>query len=129
MKNEKREWDAFDPERLPVYRLARRHTRAIATLLEKADTRGHSKLVDQIRRSTASVTGNIREGCGEESPGRKAQYYSYAKASVTETWGHVDNLVDFGCISASEIEEVRDCQNQLIAVLWSMIRTQRARME
>ena len=129
MKDGNDGWDAFDPERLPAYRLARRHTRAIAALLEKADTRGHSKLVDQIRRSTASVTGNTREGYGEESPGRKAQYYGYAKASVTETWGHVDNLVDFGCVDASEIEEVRDCQNQLIALLWSMIRTQRGRVE
>ncbi|MDX1674778.1 MAG: four helix bundle protein [Longimicrobiales bacterium] len=124
-----RDWDAFDPEQLPAYRLARRHTRAVRALLEKADTRGYSDLVNQIRRSAASITGNIREGYGEESPGRKAQYYGFAKGSVAETWGHVDNLVDFGCIEAADTGEVRNLQNQLIALLWSMIKTQRSRTD
>ncbi len=131
MANEKgnRDWSRYDPERLPAYRLAREHTRAIRALLEKADTRGFSDLVNQIRRSMASIPGNIKEGFGEESPGQKAHYYGIAKGSVSETWGHIDTLVDFGCVWAEEITKPRDLENQLIAVLWSMIKTQRDKIE
>lgn len=117
-----RDWTRYDPERLAVYRLARAHTRAVAKLLEEADTRGFSGLVDQIRRSTASITGNTKEGYGEESPGRKAQYYAYAKASTSETWAHIDNLVDFGCTTPEATREIRGLQNQIMALLVTMIR-------
>jgi len=127
--NEDRDWSRYDPERLPAYRLAREHTRAIKALLDKADTRGFSDLVNQIRRSTASIPGNIKEGFGEESPGQKAHYYGIAKGSVSETWGHIDTLVDFGCVPETELAEARDLENQLIAVLWSMIKTQRDKMD
>ncbi len=127
--SDNRDWSRYDPERLPAYRLARQHTRAIRALLEKADTRGFSDLVNQTRRSTASIPANIKEGFGEESPGQKAHYYSIAKGSVSETWGHVDTLVDFGCVPEGEIGEVRDVENQLIAVLWSMIKTQREKID
>lgn len=119
---DRRDWARYDPERLAVYRLARCHTRAVAKVLAEANTRGFADLVAQTRRSAASITGNIKEGYGEEPPGRKAQYYGYAKASTSETWGHIDNLVDFGCTSPASIEEIRDLQNQIIALLVTMIR-------
>ena len=124
-----RDWGVYDPERLAVYRLARRHTRAVRRLLAGARTRGYAALVGQTRRSTASITGNIKEGFGEDTPGRKLQYYGYAKASVSETWGHIDNLVDFGCVAESAIAEVRDLQNQMMALLVTMIRNLRESME
>lgn len=117
-----RDWRRYDPERLTVYRLARAHTRAAAVLLSTAATRGFSDLVDQTRRSAASIPANIKEGYGAESPRRKAQYYAYAKASTTEAWAHVDTLVDFGCTPPESIAEIRDLQNQIIALLVTMIR-------
>lgn len=124
-----RDWGRYDPERLAVYRLARRHTRAICEMLGEADTRGFAFEVSQTRRSTASITSNVKEGYGEESLARKLHYYAYAKASVSETWAHVDNLVDFGCISEDAITEIRDIQNQVMALLVTMIRNLRSRLE
>lgn len=94
-----RDWRRYDPERLTVYRLARAHTRAVAALLAAASTRGFSDLVDQTRRSTASMP-----------------------ASTTETWAHIDTLVDFGCTSPESIAEIRSLQNQIIALLVTMIK-------
>jgi four helix bundle protein len=126
-----RKWRRYDPERLAVYRLARAHTRAVAALLEDADarTRGYADLVNQTRRSTASIPANIKEGYGAESPGSKLQYYGYAKASTTETWAHIDTLVDFECLSPASIAEVRDLQNQIIALLVTMIKNLKKNLE
>jgi four helix bundle protein len=120
-------WSRYDPERLAVYRRARRHTRAVHELLDRSDTRGYADLVDDLKRCLKSATANIKEGYGEHRPTRKANFYLIAKASVTEAWGHVDSLVDFGIVSSSEIEEIRDLQNQIIALLVTMIRTQESR--
>lgn len=121
------EWGRYDPERLAVYRLARRHSRGVRDLLGNARTRGFAELVDNLRRATTSVTANIKEGYGEHRPAKKANYYQIAKGSVTEAWGHVDSLVDWGLIHEREIHEVRDLQNQIIALLVTMIRTQNSR--
>lgn len=118
---------AYDPEDLAVYRLARRHTRVIAGLLKTADTRGYGEQVDNLRRAAASIPSNIKEGYGEYRPRKKAHYYQIAKASVTEAWGSLDNLVDFGCIEPAAIAEARDLQNQMIALLITMIRNLESR--
>lgn len=114
----------YDPERLAVYRIARRHSRAARDLLAKTDTRGFGELVDNFKRSVTSIPANIKEGYGEHRTAKKANYYQIAKASVTEAWGHTDSLVDWGLVGPGEIEEVRDLQNQMIALLITMIRSQ-----
>lgn len=85
-----REWGRYDPERLAVYRLARRHTRAVGEVLRKANTHGFGDLVDDLRRTAKSITANIKEGYGEHRPGKKVNFYQIAKGSVTEAWGHTD---------------------------------------
>jgi four helix bundle protein len=96
-------------------------------LLEKANTRGHADLVDQIRRCCNSVTANIREAYQEFSPGRKAQLYRIARASASEAAGHTDNLVDWGLVEEHETAEVRDRQDQIIALLITLARKQEER--
>ena len=118
----------YDPERLAVYRLARRHTRAIGDLLRKANTHGHGDLVDDLRRTAKSVTANIKEGYGEHRPAKKINFYQIAKASITAAWGHLDSLVDFQLVPESEIVEIRDLQNQIIALLITMIRNLERRL-
>ena len=46
--------------------------------------------------------------------------------STSECWGHTDNFVDFGLAPESGIVGIRDLQNQLIALLTTMIRNARA---
>jgi four helix bundle protein len=121
------DWGRYDPMRLAVYRLARRHTRGMSELLARSSTRGHADLVDDIRRCVKSITANIKEGYGEHRPAKKANFYLIAKASVTEAWGHTDSLVDFGIASPRDIAELRDLQNQIVALLVTMIRTQESR--
>ena len=115
----------FDPERLAVYRLAREHTRAVRDLIAAARTRGFSDLVDQLRRSAASITANVQEGYQEESPREKAHCYAIAKRSAAEAWGHADTMVDFELVEDARVHAVHDLQNQILALLAVMIRNLR----
>lgn len=117
-------WARYDPERLAVYRIARRHSRLVIELLGRSQTRGHADLLDDIRRCLRSITANVKEGYGEHRPARKASFYLIAKASVTEAWGHLDTLVDLGIAKPRDILDIRDLQSQMIALLVTMIRTQ-----
>jgi four helix bundle protein len=111
----------FDPERMAVYRLAREHTRVIRALLERANTRGYSDLVDQTRRAAASITANILEAGGEWTPRKRAHYFRLAKGSTWECWAHIDTLVDFQLAPEREIARARDLQRQITALLLTSI--------
>ena len=115
----------FDPERLAVYRLAREHTRAVRDLIAAARTRGFSDLVDQLRRSAASVTANVQEGYQEESRREKAHCYSIAKRSAAEAWGHADTMVDFELVDEARVQALHHLQDQILALLAVMIRNLR----
>ncbi|HSH45862.1 MAG TPA: four helix bundle protein [Longimicrobiales bacterium] len=112
----------FDPEKMAVYRLARRHTRAVHTLIAGADTRGFADLVNQLRRAAASVTANVLEAGGEWRPRRQAHYFMIAKGSIWECWAHIDTFVDFELLEREAIHEARDLQNQITALLITSIR-------
>lgn len=46
-----------------------------------------------------------------------------------ECWGHTDSFVDFGLAPENAIAGIRDLENQLIALLTTMIRNARAEAE
>ena len=112
----------FDPEKMAVYRLARRHSRAVRGLIEKADRRGYADLIGQLRGSTASMPANILEAGGEWRAGKRLHYLMIAKGSTWESWAHTDTMVDFGLVKQHDLSEVRDTQNQITALLITTIR-------
>ncbi|MGQ0561777.1 MAG: four helix bundle protein [Gemmatimonadota bacterium] len=112
----------FDPDKLAVYRLARRHSRAVHALIKVANTRGFSDLVNQLRRSTASIPANLLEAFGEWRPGKRLHYLMIAKGSAWESWAHVDTMIDFELIPEAAIAEVRDAQRQITALLITTIK-------
>ncbi|MGQ0812941.1 MAG: four helix bundle protein [Gemmatimonadota bacterium] len=112
----------FDPDKMAVYRLARRHSRAVHALIKAANTRGFSDLVNQLRRSTASIPANLLEAFGEWRPGKRLHYLMIAKGSTWESWAHVDTMIDFELVTEEAIAEVRDAQRQITALLITTIR-------
>lgn len=112
----------FDPEKVALYRLARRHTRAVHGLIQDADTRGHADLINQLRRSAASIPANVLEAMGEWRPGKRLNYLMIAKGSTWECWAHTDAMVDCGLAPATAIADVRDLQRQITALLITSIR-------
>ena len=112
----------FDPEKLAVYRLARRHSRAVHALTATLRTRGFADLVAQLRRSCVSIPANLLEAAGEWRPGKRLNYLMIAKGSTWESWAHTDSLVDFGLVPPDAIVEVRALQGEITALLITMIR-------
>jgi four helix bundle protein len=112
----------FDPEKMAVYRLARRHSQAVHNLIKAASTRGFADLVNQLRRSTASIPANILEAAGEWRLGKRLHYLMIAKGSTWESWAHVDTMVDFELIAQADIAEARSLQAQITALLITTIR-------
>lgn len=111
----------FDPEKMALYRMARRHTRAVHALIKDANTRGHADLVNQLRRAAASIPANVLEAAGEWRPGKRLNYLMIAKGSTWECWAHTDSMVDCRLVSDDAIAEVRDLQNQITGLLIATI--------
>jgi four helix bundle protein len=118
----------FDPDRMAVYRLARRHSRAVQELIKNADTRGYSGLIGQLRGSTASIPANVLEASGEWRPGKRLNYLMIAKGSTWESWAHTDTMVDFGLVLPPAIGDVRDAQRQITALLITTIKRLEAQL-
>jgi hypothetical protein len=71
----------MDHHRLEVYRLAREIHRDIRRLLAQVP-RGNAELVNQLKKSAASITQNIAEGAAEFSPREKARIYRLASGKL-----------------------------------------------
>lgn len=112
----------FDPEKVALYRLARRHTRAVHRLIRHAQTRGHADLIDHLRRSAASIPANVLEAMGDSRPGKRLNYLMIARGSTWECWAHTDAMVDCGLVPATAIADVRDLHRQITALLIASIR-------
>ena len=117
----------FDPDKLAAYRLARRHSRAVRTLIEGADARGYADLIGQLRASAASIPANLLEAMGEWRNGKRLHYLMIAKGSTWESWAHTDSMVDFGIVPEAAIGDVRAIQRELTALLITSIRNLEAR--
>ena len=52
--------------------------------------KGHSDLVDQLRRSAQSVPQNVAEGAGKTTRADKAKHYTIARGSAMESAAHLD---------------------------------------
>ena len=90
-----RVWQAAHELGVEVERVARgmRHSRARA-------------LCDQMSRSAMSISANIAEGSGHESPREFARYLQYAIASTSETEAHIRMARDINSMSYAEFENL-----------------------
>ncbi|MBD3281245.1 four helix bundle protein [Candidatus Uhrbacteria bacterium] len=59
-------------------------------------------LISQLRRAAVSVTSNIAEGFSRKSVKEKAQFYDYARASISEIQSQLFVSRDVGYISTEE---------------------------
>lgn len=65
-------------------------------------------LSNQLRRATVSFTSNIAEGFSRNSYKEKAQFYSIALGSLTETQNQLLIARDIGCLSPQEFSVIAD---------------------
>ena len=88
----------FSFENLEVYKQARLLVKQIYLLQNKFPKEEKYALGDQIRRSSTSITSNIAEGCGRNSPKEKIHFIEIAFGSMTESFSQLQNAQDLGYI-------------------------------
>lgn len=101
----------FSFENLEVYKEARLLVKQIYLLQNIFPKEEKYALGDQIRRSSTSITSNIAEGCGRNSP--KEKIHLIAFGSMTESFGQLQNAQDLGYIQEADIDALRPSYNKV----------------
>ena len=112
----------LDYEKLEGYRVSM----ALVVMIEELISRlpfGRAYLVDQIRRSSASVVLNIAEGAGEHAIAEKARFYRMAKRSATECASSVEICLHLRLVEESQYAKVREYVIRIAAMLTKLIQS------
>lgn len=93
---------------LEVYKECRQLRMLISSLAKKAFPNDEKyKLVDQIIRSSRSITANIAEGYGRYYYKENIQFCRTSRASLSETLEHLITAFDEKYISESQLIELK----------------------
>ena len=65
-------------------------------------------LVDQIKRSSISITSNLAEGFSRQGKKEKVQFYYIAKGSLTELQNQLLVAKDVGYLKVSDFKQVAE---------------------
>jgi four helix bundle protein len=78
---------------------------------------GYGFLVDQIRRSAASVTLNYLEGCGRSGVAERRRFFTISIGSALEVSGTLEVMLRFGILPAADLTVGQDLCDHLAAML------------
>lgn len=109
----------LDYEKLDVYRVAINLVLLIEKVIEQLPI-GRAYLVDQLRRSSASVVLNIAEGAGEHSTAEKHRFYRMAKRSATECASSVEICLSLRLTDERQFKQIREQVIRIVAMLTKM---------
>lgn len=65
-------------------------------------------LSDQLRRSVSSISANIAEGFGRQTPKDKIHFYHIANGSLTETQNHLLVARDLKYLKEESFQEIAE---------------------
>jgi len=117
----------FDIEQLSVYKKIRSLNKKLLPGLLSVETQ-RPYLVDQLKRASLSVSLNLAEGIGRESPADRKQFLIRARASMLECVSILHVFEDIGYWSDSKCSDLCSEYEEISKMLWSMIRNLNARM-
>lgn len=92
-------------------------------LTEKFPSSEKFGLSSQIQRSAVSVAANIAEGFSRSGSREKANFYSIALGSLTETLSHAYIAHDLGFITAKELELLEERVTDLHKMINGLIKS------
>ena len=98
---------SYSFEKLEVWKNARELAKAIYILSAKCSHTEKYGLASQIQRAAVSVSSNIAEGSGRNSPKEKIRFIEIAYGSLMETLSQLFIAKDLDYISDSDIAEIR----------------------
>ena len=79
-------------------------------------------LAQQMRRCTISVMANIAEGFGRYTFKDKRQFFTMARASISELKSHSYATIDLGCFTKEEFQQIYNQSEAVGRLISGMIR-------
>ncbi len=107
----------FSFERLEAYIQAKGLVKEIYKLQRCFPKEEKYALGDQIRRAATSITANIAEGCGRNSPKEKARFIEIAFGSLTEVFSELQIAQDLKYITENDLNNLRPYFSQVARIL------------
>ena len=99
--------DVFSFESLKVYKVARELVKNVYILQNTFPKEERYALGDQIRRAAVSITANLAEGSGRQSPKEKVRFIEIAFGSMTEVFCELQTACDLNYITNEQINNLR----------------------
>lgn len=112
----------FSFENLKVYKAARALVKEIYLLQSEFPQQECFALGDQVRRAAVSITANLAEGSGRQSPKEKIHFIEIAFGSMSEVFCELQTACDLGYIQAKQLDALRP-QFTEVAKMLSGLRT------
>lgn len=97
----------FSFEKLRVYQMARELVKEIYLLQNNFPKEERYALGDQVRRAATSITANLAEGSGRQSPKEKIHFIEIAFGSMTEVFCELQTACDLNYISTEQLDALR----------------------
>jgi four helix bundle protein len=111
----------FGFQRLDVYRAATQFLASASRLIAQCP-RGHSDLLDQLKRASLSIPLNIAEGSGKFS--RDAgRFFAIARGSALECAAILDALEAMGLVDGVIVQGPRETLERIVSMLTGLIRS------
>lgn len=102
---------------LDAWKKARELRKEISILTKSFPIDEKYKLIDQIVRSSRSVTANVAEGYGRYHHQENIQYCRISRGSLTETLDHLITAFDEGYINDETLRKFEEKLNECLRVL------------
>lgn len=98
---------------LEVWKIAVQLTKDIYNTVKKFPKEEKFGLVDQIKRSTISISSNIAEGCGRESNKEFLHFLSISYVSSAELDSLITVSYEIGFITEEELDRLINKNNNI----------------
>ena len=117
----------FRFESLEIWQRAATATTSLFALAEKLDERKFHRFAEQLRAATLSITNNIAEGSGSDSPDDFANFLKFSRRSVYEVASMLSLLTKNGYLYEKDTHPLLEELEQQSKMIFAFRRTLKTR--
>ena len=120
---EKTDQTRFRFESLEIWQRAAASTTSLFALSEKLDAQKYYRFAEQLRAATLSITNNIAEGSGSDSPDDFGNFLKFSRRSVYEVANMLSLLTRNGYFDERETNPLLEELEQQSKMIFAFRRT------
>lgn len=111
----------YNFEDMEIWKESRKLLRTVRDICKRETVKRDFNFIDQITRSTRSISTNIAEGSDAMTIPEFIQFLGYAKRSAVETRSHFYDALEEQYISKDEFEKMTDHAKKVSSMIASYI--------